>query len=1578
MALAAPPRGVIPGDLLLVVHDFDARGPDELTLRRGEKIELVELDEGFGDGWYLGKDLTTGSTGLFPGVYTTAAPKIRSRPPAESTAHTTSEHSTDTDGAALDAEPLLRSGESTPQVSRHTSISDLRAPEVPRSPPQQQQPQQRSASSPLPAAKMSLEIRQALEGQHRNGQDSPVMNETLSVIDEHITDLSTPRHSVADREPSVLNDSASEYSSHLDHRRSYINGHETDEEEERQPQEAQVRRWSPAYTARQLRQLGIEDKHCDIFEEQEISGEVLLDMNQDFLFMKEFDFGVMGRRLKTWHKIRTFQDQVKVAHKQPSPAVSPTLPRSSLAAVPGSPERTRSRTGQTAPLLPRIPTLRTSNTPHPRLVSNAVPSTSSGSPIPSQSSSFMDHSRRPSAASVREINHSRRHSSIDATTRYSGVVDGSPGPTQRGSFDRAWSLSTGPQQRLPTRPGTSAGTSTGTSPALETGLSNGSDTAGATPDDLDRGYFSGPEGDTRKQRRLADARISPVPGEPLRVAKRHSQKATQPIAPPNNLSTRLVERRTPQSAPVSAIEDRSGGSSLFGPLFGGKSESDTPRSSQQSTKIGGPKFPMSDVVSKNVDTTAAPPSPVQDRDPAPPRTGSTTPSTTKSSERLSTDGSGKATEGGLWPRSRPSKDTSAYMRGLEKKSPQEQMAGCDYSPNLITTWKPRLFVLRDTEERGLIDITAHRVLRADHDPMVALHATITGSTGSPTAPAPSVQLADGTSSSDPIPSIEAPRASKSGSEGPFFFKLVPPKSGSSRTVQFTKPAVHYFQVDNVQEGRRWMAALMKATIERDMDLPVETTNKQRTISLKEAQLMNQRPPALMVGAAAGAQEGAAPEAMDKEDASLNASSETTDAETAAESFETPEERGLMIKGLDLDGEPASSDGNEDGSRLSKPLEVDTGPASLLPDSIQSSHLYLYLYPVVHGCAFPLPQHDSHSFSDAFLATVRQHMPIDAEPAPAAPFRLLVLADPQLEGDSSLPKAEDELPARLRLHWGQIWAALTSPALPLNSSSATDAESTSDSTSSNASESDPKPILNPDLNTRANQSTLFKINLPATQQAITSALHSLLRTDLPRTLKAARKRLDLLGNDYYLAHIYRTLHWWTQPTHVTVLGDLIGSQWRRGHRYWERVFQGGVRGDSFIPSSAPPADTDDDDDDFALNPTTQPSRWTNRLLNIVGNHDIGYAGDASAARIARFEETFGKVNWDVKFWLNTSSSSTSTSASNHDATPQIHIINLNSLTLDTPAHSRDIQSASYDYLNALIADRLAPVTDRSTFTLLLTHLPLHKRAGVCVDAPHFKFFEEDDDPPTGEEKRWFAGGLREQNHLSEWGVFGMSGDGAVEGGGWGRKGLVLTGHDHEGCDVLHFVRWDADPEQRDWQWDAKRYSSAQEAATTTSTSTPSIREVTMRSMMGAYGGYAGLLSVWFDVDKQEWEYEIQMCAAGVQHIWWAVHVVDLQPAEIPETLGSSHNRTYNTSVVLEVEVDTISAAPGLALADDDGGHDLLTELRLSLLDGGHDHVTDTGSGETVQASTDTLDGDDVKVAGTGVVAAVHHGATVCDC
>lgn len=69
-------------------------------------------------------------------------------------------------------------------------------------------------------------------------------------------------------------------------------------------------------------------------------------------------------------------------------------------------------------------------------------------------------------------------------------------------------------------------------------------------------------------------------------------------------------------------------------------------------------------------------------------------------------------------------------------------------------------------------------------------------------------------------------------------------------------------------------------------------------------------------------------------------------------------------------------------------------------------------------------------------------------------------------------------------------------------------------------------------------------------------------------------------------------------------------------------------------------------------------------------------------------------------------------------------------------------------------------------------------------------------------------------------------------------------------------------------------------------------------------------------------------------------------------------THHTSVVLEVQEDTIGSLPWLALSDDNGGHDLLSELGLSLLHCGHNHVTDTSSRQSVQAGTDTLDGDDV--------------------
>lgn len=808
------------------------------------------------------------------------------------------------------------------------------------------------------------------------------MNETLSVIDEHITDLSTPRHSVAAPDSKPVTDSGSEYSSHVSHRISYINGHETDEEEDNQPTEEEVRRWSHIETAKHLRDLGVEGKHVEIFEEQEISGEVLLDMNQDFIFMKEFDFGVMGRRLKTWHKIKAFQEETK-GLKQP--------PRGSVSSFTGpAEERPMSRTGN-GPFLPRIPSLserpaparqqaRSSGppVPYPRFVGGGMHSNTSSPRTPQTPSYGMDSQRRPSAASIRELNHSRRHSSIDTTSRSTGMSEPSPHTyhQKQGSFDRSWTMSMG-AQRQPPLPGSSFGATTDGPPSYhalrgaETPEADSAISLADRYDDLDRGYFSGPEGDSRKGRRVLKkrsaggihSRETSYDDEQIRfkrMSKRHSRigsadsireagnhisAAAKAYHGPSkgrfrSLSTRVADKPGQPNTTVTQEKAPAVGG-FSGPLIGKGDLEGSGRSSPmtfQQIKNAGPKFrramgfrAMTDIVGKGLDTALASASPTRDNDPTSARTGSTTPSaTSKSSERHSTDGSGKAAEGGVsLPRPKPSrtktkKDTSAYTRGLEKRPPQEQMKGCDYSgwmkkrsSNLMTTWKPRLFVLRgrrlsyyysekDTEERGLIDITAHRVLRADNDPIIALHATITGSTVTSTTPSNSAE----SPSKSPLTELEG----KKDGDGPFFFKLVPPKMGSSRTVQFTKPATHYFQVDNVRQGRVWMAALMKATIARDMDVPIEMTNKQKTVSLKQAREMNQRPPALM-NTEPKAKGGETPEEKPKE------------AEKGAD--------GLMIQGLDadLDKDSGGNDKPAEENTAPQPLEVDTGPTSLFPENL---------------------------------------------------------------------------------------------------------------------------------------------------------------------------------------------------------------------------------------------------------------------------------------------------------------------------------------------------------------------------------------------------------------------------------------------------------------------------------------------------------------------------------------------------------------------------------------------------------------------------------------------------------------------
>lgn len=53
------------------IHTFKGRSEDELTVEKGDYIEVLEDDSAFNDSWYFGRNLTSFGTGLFPKAFTT-------------------------------------------------------------------------------------------------------------------------------------------------------------------------------------------------------------------------------------------------------------------------------------------------------------------------------------------------------------------------------------------------------------------------------------------------------------------------------------------------------------------------------------------------------------------------------------------------------------------------------------------------------------------------------------------------------------------------------------------------------------------------------------------------------------------------------------------------------------------------------------------------------------------------------------------------------------------------------------------------------------------------------------------------------------------------------------------------------------------------------------------------------------------------------------------------------------------------------------------------------------------------------------------------------------------------------------------------------------------------------------------------------------------------------------------------------------------------------------------------------------------------------------------------------------------
>ena len=146
-------------------------------------------------------------------------------------------------------------------------------------------------------------------------------------------------------------------------------------------------------------------------------------------------------------------------------------------------------------------------------------------------------------------------------------------------------------------------------------------------------------------------------------------------------------------------------------------------------------------------------------------------------------------------------------------------------------------------------------------------------------------------------------------------------------------------------------------------------------------------------------------------------------------------------------------------------------------------------------------------------------------------------------------------------------------------------------------------------------------------------------------------------------------------------------------------------------------------------------------------------------------------------------------------------------------------------------------------MLLTHIPFYKREGMCTDAPFHDYYADNEREP------YKNGKLRLQNHL----LYDVTQRVLSIVFPNDSPGLILTGHDHEGCETWY----------------------AREGAEWTPTKTPHgghVHEVVVRSMMGDYGGNTGVVTGQYDAKAHKWQFYYSLCPFVVQHWWWATKII----------------------------------------------------------------------------------------------------------
>lgn len=689
------------GAIYQVIKDFTARLEDELSLKIGDKVEVISDDKEYNDGWYMGKSLASGSVGLYPKSFTQLLPSLSRPSILRSRSRRIASPSTSTNS------PL--SMKSTTPVSTKASKLDFETPP-------------------------SKTIKSEFDDDNNN------INGALSDIDKALEELKNDVQPRFDES-------------------TYSNG----STESLNPEFVET--WSPEQVTSYFKYLGFDNHSSQQFLKHKITGQILLEL--ELAYLKELDISSFGTRFEIFKEIEALKDLVQnknASHTFDEKDEIDTSSQSLLAAAElhkdiaplGLSKKSLDNISEKSPKIPQL------NLP----LKNNIPPSSQVPKLPQSSNNniteqFLSPRRAPQPPSYPSPIQLNSAQNTPVTNKRNSYYE-SVGHSRKPSYD--------------------------INPTFQS-RTNHSRKSSYEP------LHSRNNSKNFKSQSVADLLSHSENNRPASSVYMHS------ISHSRHSSVNLHTR---QNSEITNKEEKK--HRRHSSVFSFLSVYNSPSPFDNDSKRRSVSAKEAKRISSQLD------SPINNENISSPKRSVSEAFKNKTLRSISSSTTLKKNNN-----NNNKKGTSAFMEGIRNTGPQESMKTADCYGWMnkrggiaVGVWKQRYFTLHgtrlsyftsltDNRERGLIDITSHKVLPAkEDDKLVSLYAATTG-------------------------------------HGKFCFKLVPPAPGSKKGLTFTQPKVHYFAVETKEEMRTWMAALIKATIDIDESVPVLSSCATPTVSLQKAQ-----------------------------------------------------------------------------------------------------------------------------------------------------------------------------------------------------------------------------------------------------------------------------------------------------------------------------------------------------------------------------------------------------------------------------------------------------------------------------------------------------------------------------------------------------------------------------------------------------------------------------------------------------------------------------------------------------------------------------------------------------------------------